>query len=297
MGEVDELYTLRNNFWVGNYQNAIQEGSSVSPGDDSVRIERDVLVYRSYIASGQHQLVISEVREGEAPTALQAVKLLATFLSQPANRETAMINLGAWLEDPNSANNPTLQLMAAHIFSHQGDYTNALKAIRSGATIELVAMTVEILLKLNRPDLAEKKLKEMQAMDDESTLTQLAAGWVYLARGGAKLQEAAYIFQEQVDKFGPTVSLLNSLAACNIHLGRFEEAEKLLVDAGGRGSDPEVLINHITVAHHLGKDESYVNRLKAQLQVAAPTHPYVERTKALEASFEGLAHKVVSQDM
>ena len=277
-------------------QNAIQEGNSLNPSTDSARIERDVLVYRSYVATGNHQLVIDEVQEGAAGVALQAVKLLATYLSREADRETALVNLKAWLEDPSSANNPTLQLMAAQVYAHQEDYTEALKALRSGSTLELVAMNIEVLLKLNRPDLAQKKLKEMQAMDDESTLTQMATGWVHLAKGGAQLQEASYIFQEQIDKFGPTVSILNSLAVCNMQMGRFEEAEKLLVEAGGRGPDADTLINHIGCAHFMGKDASAINRLVAQLSMHSPKHPYVMQTKALEADFEACAAKIVSQD-
>lgn len=269
----------------------------MSPSTDSAKIERDVLVYRSYVATNNHQLVIEEVREGEAPTALQAVKLLATFTSQEANREIALISLKAWLEDPNSANNPTLQLMAALIYSQQGDYTEALKAIRSGTTIELVAMNVEILLKLNRVDLAEKKLKELQTMDDESTLTQLATAWVYCGKGGAKLQEAAYLFQEQIDKFGSTVCLLNSLAVCNMQMDRFEEAERLLVDAEGRGQSPDSLINHIACAHQMGKEQSYVKRLMAQLKLMAPRHAYVLKHDALESGFDSAANKVISRDM
>lgn len=50
MAEADELYTVKNNFWLGNFQDAIGEAKSVRLRPDSaLRAERDVYVYRSLI--------------------------------------------------------------------------------------------------------------------------------------------------------------------------------------------------------------------------------------------------------
>lgn len=50
-------------------------------------------------------------------------------------------------------------------------------------------------------------------------------------QGGQRYQEASFIFQELVTKFGPSVMLLNGLAVAHLHQGKFEEAEKALMEA------------------------------------------------------------------
>ena len=62
MSEPDDLFTLRNHFWLGSYQLAIAEGSGLGRLPDSLRIERDEFIYRSYVALGQYSIVLDEVR-------------------------------------------------------------------------------------------------------------------------------------------------------------------------------------------------------------------------------------------
>ena len=44
-----------------------------------------------------------------------------------------------------------------------------------------LALSVQLLLRIDRPDLAEAQLKSMATIDDEAALTQLSTGFVYLA--------------------------------------------------------------------------------------------------------------------
>lgn len=48
-------------------------------------------------------------------------------------------------------------------------------------------------------------------------------------QGGAKVQEAFYIYQELGDKYTWTVRLHSGLAACQMRMGRWEDAESELL--------------------------------------------------------------------
>lgn len=51
------------------------------------------------------------------------------------------------------------------------------------------------------------------------------------SQGGSKIQEGFYIFQELCEKYSWTVLLMNGAALCHMHMGHFEAAETLLLEA------------------------------------------------------------------
>ncbi|CAI9773324.1 unnamed protein product [Fraxinus pennsylvanica] len=281
-GGPDPLFGLRNSFYLGAYQAAINNSDIPNLSADDA-VERDSIVYRSYIALGSYQLVINEI-DSSAATPLQAVKLLALYLSNPANKEMTISSLQEWLGDPAIGNNPILRLIAGIIFMHEQDYNEALKHTNAGGTMDLHALNVQIFLKMHRSDYAEKQLRIMQQIDEDHTLTQLANAWLNLAVGGSKIQEAYLIFQDFSEKYQMTSLILNGKAVCCMHMGTFDEAESLLLEALNKDAkDPETLANLVVCSLHLGKPSS---RYLSQLTLSHPDHILVKRAKTAEESFD-----------
>lgn len=77
--EPDELYTLRNLFWLGNFQLAIGEATGMKKCPSNLVTEKSEYMYRSYLALGQYDVVTSEINDNSA-LSLRGVKVCSFLL-------------------------------------------------------------------------------------------------------------------------------------------------------------------------------------------------------------------------
>ncbi|XP_060524270.1 coatomer subunit epsilon [Cylas formicarius] len=281
--DVDELFDVKNYFYIGNYQQCINEAQKLrKPSTPEIAIQRDIFTYRSYIAQNKFLVVLDEIH-GASPSEIEPLKILAEYLSTKGSKENILAQLNQKID---TTYNETLVLVAGIIFINENNYDGAYRILHSLESLEAMAFIIHVLLKLDRTDLAIKKLKEMQEKDDDATLTQLAQAWVHIATGGDKLQDAYYIYQELVDKYGSTPLLLNGQAVTFIGQGKYEEAEAALQEALDKDSNnPETLVNMVVLERHLEKGPEIANRYLSQLKDANPDHVFIKDLKQKESDF------------
>lgn len=219
-------------------------------------------------------------------TSLQAVRKLAEYFAEPTKREVIVKFFDDKLATPANDLEDIWVIAAATVYYNEENYESALKILHTTDNLECKALQIQTLLKINRPDVAKKVYQQMQQKDDDATLTQLAHAWLSIEVGGDKLQDAYYIFQDFVDKFSPSIQLLNSQAVCNIGQHKYEEADGLLREALERNStNYDTLVNLITASQHLEKGDN-VNRNLTNLKDSHPESPMVAEYLKKETEFD-----------
>lgn len=283
---IDELFEVRTAFCIGNYQQCINESQKIRPSNPDVKTEKDVLLYRAYIAQRKYGVVLDEIRSSH-PQELQAVRMFADYMSNESQRDKIVRDLDSKMASNVDMTNNCFMLMAASIYFQEQNYDSALRVLHSSESVECMALTVQVLLKLDRVDLAKKELKRMQDTDEDNILTQLAQAWFNLAVGGEKFQDAYYIYQEMCDKFVSTPLLLNGQASCYMGQGRFDDAEGCLQEALDKDSNnAETIINFVVLSQHMGKAPEVSNRYISQLKDTSRSHPYVKDYLQKESDFD-----------
>ncbi|KAJ3412661.1 hypothetical protein HDV05_000411 [Chytridiales sp. JEL 0842] len=296
MGDVDELYGLKNQFYLGSYQQVINDAMNpaITPRTDQGRLERKVYLYRAQIAQGRYSPSLNEIKPSDAPE-LKAVQILARYLSasDPQGKQVSVSAAQELLSDSKPAT-PLLAVIIATVFYYEGLLEDALRTLAPfSKNLECVALTVQAYLKMNRADLAKKEVTAMKSWADDATLAQAVEAWQNVfSNADEKYQEAFYTFDELSASNNSTSRLLNGKAVCRILAGNFEEAEQFLLEALNRNSnDPETLSNLIVCANATGKPADVIARYFDQLKESSPQHPFVEEYALKEAMFDRAAQR------
>ncbi|RZB40125.1 coatomer subunit epsilon [Asbolus verrucosus] len=267
----DELFEIRNYYYIGNYQQCINEAQKLrKPSTPEVAIQRDIYTYKSYISQNKFLVVLDEIN-GSSPDEIQPLKLLAEYFSSKQKRDAIVSQLDQKLAANVESDN--LALVAATIYVNQNNLEAAYRVLHTSESLEAMAFIIDILLKIDRVDLARKKLKEMQEKDDDATLTQLAQAWVNIASVTTPL-------------------LLNGQAVAFIGQAKYEEAEAALQEALDRDANyPDTLVNLIVLHRHMGKAPEIANRYLSQLKDAHSDHPFIKDLKQKETDFSRICQQ------
>lgn len=181
-----------------------------------------------------------------------------------------------------------LRAVAGIVFADQGDYLEALKCCAQGGNLECMAVCVQVYLRMDRPDQAERMAATMMQTDEDASISQLCNAWACLALGGAKVMDACYTFQELAERYSWTAALYNGCAVAHMKMGQWDEAERELTEALGRApEDPESLANMYVCSQHLGRATSA--KYLEQLGQSAPGHTLLSRLAQAEANFDASA--------
>ncbi|KAL0821309.1 hypothetical protein ABMA28_005903 [Loxostege sticticalis] len=286
--DVDELFDVKNSFYVGNYQQAINEALSINGSTPLIALQKDAFLYRSYIAQGNHRIVLQELKN--ADPMLQPLKSLVEYLSPGANKPVIVADIDARVAKGTELANEIFLLVAATIYYHEENYEAALKILHGAESLELRAFTLQCLLAMNRPDLAKKQLKLLQDIEDDGTLTQLAQAWLNLSQGGPGVQDAHYSIMELAERLGALGAGPAAVgAAAAASRGMWEEAEQLVTEAQARApQQPDLLLAQAVAAAHQGKPQEVSGRYLAQLLDSHPEHPFTKEYNAKSNEFKRL---------
>jgi len=286
--EANELFDIKNSYYIGNFQQCINDAQKEPPNYGNLRLQRDIFMYRAYLAQKKYSIVLSEIKSNSPPE-LKPFKLLAEYLQTPSNKNSVLKSLEQELESMYEINH-SLVIVAATIYNHEYNYEYALRVLKDDDTLEGAALSLIIYLRMNRVDLATKEFKKLREKDEDATLTQMAQAWLNLAMGGDKLQEAYYIFQELTDKYGVTALLLNSQSVCYIGQGEYRKAEITLQDALEKDSnDIDSLVNSLFISGHVKVSADVVKRQLNMLRDAYGYSGFIENYNKKETEFDLLS--------
>lgn len=285
----DELQEVRDNFFVGNYQKALQMCESQKASNDMSQSELDAILARCYLSIpllDKLKALQNSECPGQRAAALMAV---ITKAKNEQTRAAAKDRLNTLAKDTQDMSCSMLAVMA---LAMEGSYNDAVQMAKAHPTLEMQALQVFICLTCNQVGMAERVLNEMSGSNDDSAAFRLASAAVKFATGDAA--EAYLTYCDLATQFPPvegdeggSVLLLTGKAVANMQRGMYNEAVEDLNRAYQTApNDADVLVNLCCCMTHLGKKEEF-NQYYAKLEQQAPAHPYVVKSQSIKTVFAG----------
>lgn len=280
----DELAEARDHFYSFNYSKCIELLDQVVGASDLVQVEKDALKGRSFLGMG----AMGEIKSMQASDnpALKATAYAAVYLCSAAKREAGRDKL---LELQPPMKEPTVLYLKACILAHEEQYMEAYQLIKDLSSPDIVALRSQLLMMLDRPDLAEN---EQRASPDggDSAAGKVIGSVLQMAHGN--FQEAFLTYSDLQSQYWPDTDsplLTSGRAAANLHRGLYQEAQEDLQRS--LQIDPNCalsLANASAVSVHLQAFDDF-DKYMATLGEKHPSHPLSQKSRELDQAFQRFA--------
>ncbi|GMK55192.1 hypothetical protein CspeluHIS016_0202480 [Cutaneotrichosporon spelunceum] len=294
--DADPLYHIKQLFHRGSYKAAIDEASDqpLTPGGEAA-LQRAVYVARAHLALSPPAISAAEavlkpfLALDPRPPAASAAAALASYLGGDEDAVDSVRDLVIEVEGGEVGEEweeGMVRALAGTIFILDKENEEAVATLNEGKgheDLECLAILAQLLLALDRRDLANATYATAKRIGNDSTIVQAIEAWIGLKTGSRPLHQAYYFYEELYQlPAGRTPGVLASHAAAHLLLGHSEEAKADIADAVGSGGGDDA--NVLAVAASLGDDD-------AQAKLAGTAHPYAAELKAKEAAFDEAAAK------
>ncbi|UYV61551.1 COPE [Cordylochernes scorpioides] len=197
----DILFDIKNAYYIGNFQHCINEAQKLKAGSAEEQQERDMYMYRAYIAQKKYRVVLDEVDRRHASPDMLAIRMLADYLASGSDINKKFTDFDGidW------------RYLRGRMFQGPSSQPAGRTPGLSGPPQPHTA--------------ADGWLHLLLAAGRCSDLS------VSLGQAVEKRQESFYIYQELSDKYSPTPILLNGQVAALGCQGKYEDADTLAQEA------------------------------------------------------------------
>jgi coatomer subunit epsilon len=211
---------------------------------------------------------------------LQALALQALYMQGVATKasEESQRGIVDQLKSLAGTGEPgvTAILAAAHVCLEAGDTAAAYALVATNSAIECMACKIQILLRIDRLDLAKQELSHLQRVAEESVLAELAQVYVHLATGASTASDAEHAINSLSEQYGPSIFLTNLLAVALSLQGDYGAAEAKLLECLRDLSDEqpaqhETLVNLVAIQTQMGKSAEAQATMAQVLSAASST--------------------------
>jgi coatomer protein complex subunit epsilon len=281
-----ELFVIQQAYYTGEYQQVIS--TDVSRYSDEGKVKAQVLIYRAKIQVGKANEVIQELEKKKGVVDFEIVKAYAEYQKNSKNKALSTV------EEIISKHkdNGTVQFIGGLVLISEGKYDEALQLLSNHeGSLECVSLIVEIYLRTDRIEEAEKQVRDAKKWAQDNIVFNLTEAWVDLKVGGSdKYQNAYYIFEELN---GRTVKSLSGQAVSQLQMNRIPEAQEAIDEALKLDpSNTNVLANNITLNIINGKD---YGDIESNLEQVEKDHPNLVDLQAKSQLFDKIVEKYSKQ--